>query len=227
MKIKIRAYKASDNLGLCEKFLYGHKQVLINYGITNITTNNDDWMKWDSVYCVIAEKENGTIVSGIRIHLADGKNLLPVEKAIGKIDPKIHDIVKHYFDKGIGELCALWNAKEVAGMGLSILLVRAGISAANQLKCQILLGIGADYTLKMFNKVGFVVNNSLGNNGEFIYPNENYVARVLGILNAKDLATAEKFDRDRMFDLRKNPVQNCNEMGSKHQIEIQYNLLIF
>lgn len=227
MKLKFRAFKASNNRELCEKFLFGHKQVLVNYGITNITTNNDDWMKWDSVYCVIAEKEDGTVVAGIRTHIADGIHLLPVEKAVGKIDPKIHDLVKQYFDDGVGELCALWNAKEVAGMGLSIMLVRAGIAAVNQLKCQTLMGIGADYTLKMFNKVGFVVNTSLGNKGEFIYPNENYVARVLGILNARDLATAEKFDKDKMLDLRKNPVQTCNEIGSNGtSIEIQYFLLI-
>jgi hypothetical protein len=227
MKLKFRAFKASENLELCEKFLLGHKQVLVNYGITNITTNNEDWMRWDSVYCVIAEKEDGTIVAGIRTHIADGINPLPVEKAIGKIDPKIHDIIKLYYQAGVGELCALWNAKEVAGMGLSIMLVRAGISIANQIKCNTLMGIGADYTLKMFNKVGFVVNTKLGNKGEFIYPNENYIARVLGILNANNLSTAEKFDREKMLDLRKNPNQKCNEIGPKGiNIEIEYLLLI-
>lgn len=227
MRLTFRAFKASENRELCEKYLEGHVQVLVNYGITNITTNNKDWMNWDTVYCVIAQKDDGSVVGGVRTQIADGTNPLPVEKAIGRMDPKIHDIVKQYFSEGVGELCALWNAKEVAGIGLSIMLVRAGIAMLNQIKCNTLMGICADYTLKMFRKVGFVVDNSLGNKGEFVYPNENYVARVLGILNAKDLSTAEEFDRKKMLDLRTNPVQTCTEIGANDiTIEIQYLLLL-
>jgi hypothetical protein len=226
MKLIFRAFKASENRELCEKYLEGHVQVLVNYGITNITTNNKDWMSWDNVYCVIAQKEDGTVVGGVRTQIADGINQLPVEKAIGKMDPNIHEIVKQYITDGVGELCALWNAKEVAGIGLSIMLVRAGISTLNQIKCNTLMGICADYTLKMFRKVGFVVDNSLGNGGEFIYPNENYVARVLGILNAKDLSTAEEYDREKMLSLRQNPVQVVTETGANDiKMDIEYKLL--
>lgn len=227
MKLIFRAFKATENRELCKRYLAGHIQVLVNYGITNITTNNEEWMDWDFVYCVIAEKEDGTVVGGVRTQIADGKYPLPVEKAIGKMDPKIHEIVQQYQPDGVGELCALWNAKEVAGMGLSIMLVRAGIAMLNQVKCNTLMGICADYTLKMFRKVGFVVDNTLGNKGEFVYPNENYVARVLGILNAKDLSTAEEFDRLKMLDLRENPVQICTEKGANDvTIEIEYLLLL-
>jgi hypothetical protein len=227
MKFRFRAFKAVDNPELCEKYLEGHVHVLVNYGITNITTNTKEWMTWDTVYCVIAEKEDGTVVGGIRTHLADGIRQLPVEKAIGRMDPRIHDIVRSYLKDGVGELCALWNAKEVAGMGLSIMLVRAGISMLNQIRCNTLMGICADYTLKMFRKVGFVVDTSLGMGGEFVYPNENYVARVLGILNANDLSTAEEYDRNKMLDLRERPVQTCVETGPNNlQIEIEYLLLL-
>jgi hypothetical protein len=226
IKLKIHAFKASTNLELAERFLAGHVQVLINYGITNITTNNRDWMSMDSVYCVVAENEQGEVIGGVRTQLADGIHMLPVEKAIGKLDPNIHDIVRQFQPKGVGELCALWNAKEVAGVGLSIIIVRAGIAAVNQLKCNTLMGICADYTLKMFRKVGFVVDNSLGNQGEFVYPNENYIARVLGILDAGDLATADEYDRTKMLDLRTNPVQICTETGANNNIlEIDYNLV--
>ncbi len=227
MKLIFRAFKALDNPELCEKYLAGHLEVLISYGITNITTNNKEWMKWDTVYCVIAEKEDGTVVGGVRAQIADGINLLPVEKAIGKMDPRIHKVVGEYINDGVGELCALWNAKEVAGTGLSIILTRAGISILNQIKCNTLMGICADYTLKMFTKVGFVVDNSLGNNGEFIYPNEKYIARVLGILNAKELSTADEFDREKMLDLRSKPLQTCIEKTPENlPIEIEYRLLM-
>jgi hypothetical protein len=225
MKLKFIAFKAVDHPDLCERYIEGHIQVLINYGITNITSNNKEWTTWNCVYCIIAEKEDGTIVGGVRVQVADGVHRLPVELAVGNMDPKIYDIVQSYYDDGVGELCALWNAKEVAGMGLSIIIVRAGISVLNQIACSTLVGICAEYTLKMFKKVGFVVDTSLGDRGEFIYPNENYIARVLGILNAKDLSTAEEFDREKMLDLRKTPVQTCIETGLNGiQIEIEYAL---
>jgi hypothetical protein len=88
-----------------------------------------------------------------------------------------------------------------------------------------MLGICADYTLEMFRRVGFVVNNSLGNEGTFIYPNENYVARVLGILNSSNLLTAQEYDRERMLFIRNNPNSTAIELGSKGQeLEVTYQL---
>ncbi len=220
---RFRAFKAISNHDICQKYIEGHVKVLKDYGVTNITTNSADWVNWDCIYGIVAEKEDGTIVGGIRIQIADGIHQLPIEKAIGKMDPTIHTIVNEYLSGGVGELCALWNAKEVAGLGLSLLLTRAGISMVNQVNCNILLGICAEYTLKMFTKVGFVVDNSFGNKGEFPYPNENYITRVLGILNAKNLSTAEEYDRLRMLDLRKDPMQRFTETGPGGiALEVEY-----
>lgn len=226
-KINFRAFRAINDYNSCIKFRDGHVAVLKDYGITNITTNNDEWMHNPNIYCVVAQNpESGEIEGGIRIQISDNKNMLPVEKAIGKMDARIHDIVSELrFRGGVGELCALWNSKKVAGLGLSILLTRAGISAINQLSFNTLMGICADYTLKMFQQVGFVVDNSLGLGGEFPYPNENYIARVLGIMNAATLETAAEYDKKRMTDLRENPIQITIEKGSKSEIEIDYNLL--
>jgi hypothetical protein len=224
--IKFRAFKATNDADTCQKFLRGHVSVLEDYGITNITTNNNQWMNMDCIYGVVAETESGEMVGGIRIQLADGINQLPVEKAVGYMDPTLHTLVNHYITEGVGELCALWNAKSVAGIGISILLTRAGISIVNQLKCKTLMGICAGYTLKMFNRVGFVVDNTLGSGGEFVYPNENYIAWVLGILNAKELETAEQYDKERMLSLRYNPVQFFTETSKSGDVNVEYNLLI-
>ena len=226
MKITFRAFKATHEPETCEKYLKGHVTVLQDYGITNITSNNNLWMNMDCVYGVVAEDENGEMVGGIRVQIADGINPLPVEKAVGYMDPSLYDIVKEYLPEGVGELCGLWNSKSIAGMGISILLVRAGISITNQLTCKTLMGICAGYTLKMFKKVGFVIDNTLGKGGEFVYPNENYIAWVLGILNAKALETADDYDRERMLSLRNNPVQFFVEPSKEDTVDIYYNLVI-
>jgi hypothetical protein len=223
---KFKVFHALSNPEICAVYLNGHVKVLKDYGITNITSNNNDWMNWDCVYGVYAEDTNGTMVGGIRVQRADMIHPLPVENAVGKMDPNIHNVVNSYIKEGVCELCALWNAKEVAGLGLSLLLVRAGISITNQINCQTMIGICADYTMEMFRRVGFVVEESLGDKGKFIYPNENYIARVVGIINAEDLTTADKTDREHMLILRENPIQQRKEMGPKKTIEIEYSLFL-
>lgn len=219
-----KAFRAIDEPALCEQYTEGHVRVLKDYGITNITSNNNEWSKVDCVYCVVVYNESGEMVGGIRMQKADGHHQLPVEKAIGYRDPNIHSIVASYIPEGVGELCALWNAKGVAGIGLSLLLSRAGISICSQVGISTMVGICADYTLSMFRRVGFVVDETLGDSGQFVYPNENYIARVLGILNARNLATAADEDRIRMLSLRESPIQVYEESTPKGGLEISYEL---
>ncbi len=141
LKLRFKAFHPINDVALSERYLTGHKQVLQDYGITNITTNNRVWIDMQSVYAIVAENEQGELVGGIRLQMADGVHPLPVEKAIGHMDGRIHDVVKSYADQGVGELCALWNAKSVAGYGISVMLTMAGISITNQVNCNTLMGI--------------------------------------------------------------------------------------
>jgi len=227
MHLTFKAFRAINEPELCEGFKQGHRNVLLDYGIANITTNTNEWHKNPNMYCVIAiDNQTKQIVGGIRVQISDKQHLLPVEAAIGKMDKKIHEIVNQFReDGGVGELCALWNAKSVAGIGISVLLTRAGISITNQLTIKTLMGICADYTLKMFQQVGFVVEKNLGTNGEFPYPNANYTARVLGIMNAASLDTAAEYDKQRMSDLRMNPVQSATER-EKMEVRVDYQLIV-
>lgn len=227
MKFKLKAFRAINNRKVCEQYLAGHQQVLKDYGIENITTNNNIWFELPSVYGIVAYLEGSDeVVGGVRIQLADGKTPLPVETAVGYLDPKIYDIIKKNIDKGTGEICGLWNANKVSGIGLSIILLRAGISMVNQVKLDSLYTICADYTLNMVHKVGFIQEKSLGNDGAFEYPNESYIARVLRKLNSVTLDTAQEYDRERIFFLRDNPVITCVEQGSKGPFEVNYDLKI-
>lgn len=224
--IKLRAFRAVNETESCLKYVEGHVRVLTDYGIVNVTSNNLAWIENPMVYGVIAENEEGEMVGGIKVQVSDGIHPLPVEEAVGDIDPNVHRLVEHYAkDYGVGELCGLWNAKKVAGIGLSIILVRAGISIINQLNFKIMVGICAEYTLPMFTSVGFVVDNGLGDQGKFIYPNENYIARVLGILNAETMETAHPCERDIILNLRNNPRQKRIET-EKGELEVYYNLVL-
>ena len=224
--ISIRTYRAISEPETCEEYIRGHRKVLQDYGIESITSNTNLWAHNPNMYCFIATDENGDMVGGIRIQVADGIHNLPVEDAVGKMDPRIHNLIKMYAAKGgVGELCGLWNSNKVKGRGISVILVRAAISTINQLHFKTLSGICAGYSLRMFQNVGFVINHSLGDKGNFIYPNENYLAHVVGILNGKTLNTASSHDKERMMTLRELPIQRRIETGPKGDIIVNYNLI--
>jgi hypothetical protein len=222
-----RAFRAVDELETCVKYLEGHVKVLEDYGITNITTNNALWMTNPAIYVIVAESADGEeIYGGIRVHVADGRTPLPLEAAIGRMDKRVCEIIKSYLDSGTGELCGLWNSKKVAGYGLSLLLIRAGISIVTKINLNSLFTICADYTMPMVKRVGFTVEDSIGKNGDFVYPNENYIAKVLRKMNAISLDTAEDYDKERIINLRDHPLQTFFEIGPKGELEIEYKLSI-
>ena len=224
---KIRAFRAIDEPETCKIYLKKHVQVLLDYGITNITSNNEDWMKNPGTYCVIINDLDDEMVAGIRVQIKNDEYQLPVELAVGYIDKNVHKLVESFQNNGgIGELCGLWNSKQVKKVGTSVILVRAAVAMTSQLKFETLTGICSDYSMKMFTDVGFVVDRTLGKNGDFFYPNEETIARVVGILNAKKLETAAPFDKKQILNLRVNPVQTKIETGPKGDFKVFYNMII-
>jgi hypothetical protein len=222
--IRIRFFYPLQEQPICQDYIEGHRRVLVDYGILNVTSYNHEWIKNPFVYGVVAERD-GKLVGGIRVQVADGVHSLPVEDAVGAIDGKVYDLVeKHRLDGGAGELCGLWNSKEVAGQGISILLVRAAISIINQIGFKTLLGICAEYSLPMFTRVGFRIDMSLGNEGNFIYPTSEYLAKVVGILNAENLETSTEYDRQRMLHLRSHTKCMAIETGQKGELHVEYDL---
>ncbi|MGB0886760.1 MAG: GNAT family N-acetyltransferase [Vicingaceae bacterium] len=221
MDFKIFAFRAVDEPDLCNRYVKGHIKVLTDYGITNITSNNDTWIKNPYIYCIGLADVNNNLLGGIRIQLADGINPLPVEEAIGYIDNNIYSMVDKYaIDGGVGELSGLWVDNSLKGLGFGPHLVRASIASSNQLNFKTLIGICAGYSLKMFNQVGFMIDKSLGKKGDFPYPNEKYIAHVVGILNAITLESAADFDKEIMTSLR----NNNNQKNKNDKVNISYSL---
>ncbi len=221
------AFRAIDEPELCEQYIDGHVKVLTDYGITNVTTNNNLWAKNPNIYCVVAQdNQSKVLVGGVRIQIADGIHPLPVEEAVGKMDGTIYSKVTHYaLNGGIGESCGLWISKKVKNLGISRYLMWASISSAIQLNFSTMLGICAGYTLKLFGEIGFVIDESLGNHGDFPYPNSNYIAHVIGILNAITIETAAQSDKDVMLSLRDTPNQTRIEINRGFKSTISYQLV--
>jgi len=225
-KYEIFAFRAVDEPDLCDKYIVGHIKVLTDFGVTNITSNNNTWRFNPHVYCLgLINPKTQELLGGIRIQLADGVNPLPVEDAIGYMDNTVYDMVKSYANNGgVGELSGLWVDNKLKGLGMGPYLVRASIASSNQLNFKTMTGICAKYSLQMFNNVGFVIDYSFGSNGGFPYPNDKYITHVVGILNAISLRSAADYDKEIMFTLREEEPHTRVENDKGIGVSIYYNL---
>lgn len=225
----IRAYRAIDDIESCKKYAEGHEQVLRSYGIPKVTSSNDQWFYNPDVY-VISVEHDGKVYGGARIHGSAGTQKLPFMEAVGHLDHKVNNLTSGS-DQAIGELCGLWNSKEIAGKGYSVLLTKAcvakvGVTIANLLELSKLYVFCAPYTVKMVQDVGFEIVDSVGDEGKFLYPKDDMIATLLAIKDVDDLGKALPEKREGIFDLRRNPRQVVIEKGPKGDMEVEYDLYI-
>lgn len=226
-KYEVFAFRAIDEPEICLQYLEGHVKVLTDWGIDNITSNNKKWIENPHIYCLGLKKSNtNELLAGIRIQLANGLFPLPVEDAVGYMDNRIYNLVDYYANNGgIGELSGLWVNKSLKGLGIGVYMVRAAIASSSQLNFKTMTGICGDVTLKMFNNVGFIVDKSIGNNGQFYYPNDELIAHLVGILNAVTLEDAVNYDKQIMISLRNNFHQQRIEKDTEKATTIDYKLI--
>lgn len=226
--IVFRAFRAVDEPEACLRFVEGHRKVLEIYGITMITSNKALWMEHESTYVILVEsKEDGKVVGGARVQIADGNLLLPIEEAVGIIDKKIYDIVNSYKSDSVAELCGLWNSREIAGYGIgSTFLTRTSIALAKIIKLKTMLALCAPATVKMGSKCGFIIERSLGKDGFFNYPKLDLIATAMIIKDINNLETATEESLDFINDLCKNRKKTSIEKGPKGEIEVEFNINI-
>ncbi|MEX1192443.1 MAG: hypothetical protein WEA99_10760 [Brumimicrobium sp.] len=230
-EIRIRIYKAIENLEACQRFADGHGQVLASYGIKKVTSSDTKWFYNKDVYMVMVESVSGDkVFGGARLHLKNESYKLPLEKAIENIDPRINTLVLSKDGYKTGELCGLWNTKSMSGSGLSAILIRVGVAKAGlfaykEFNLKYLFTLSSPWTINMVKDLGFEIETSIGQNGGFDYPTPEFKAYVLKLKDINNLKKAKVNERKNIFNLRENPIQRRTENGPKGKIEVEYNLI--
>ncbi|RZK78264.1 MAG: hypothetical protein EOO85_06745 [Pedobacter sp.] len=224
--LKVRAFRAIEDEDSCSRFAAGHAKVLLDYGVTKVTSSSTDWFYNPAVYVIVAElEETGEIVGGVRVHIADGITRLPMEDAVYVVDQKVYELVNNYIENGTAELCGLWNSKITAGWGIgSYVLMRAGISLIPKLKLESLFALCAPHTLKISIEKGFEVETSIGNKGTFIYPKLDLIATSIIIKDPGLLSLALPAEREIITELRENPTLLQKDFNFQKNLDITYNL---
>lgn len=220
--LKVKLFRAIDDLDSCKKFAEGHGNVLKDYGVTKVTSAKHDWFHNPDVYvALVLSEDEQEVFGGERVHIANNEFPLPIEAAVGMVEPGIYNLVSSYKNAGkTGELCGLWNAKSIAGKGISILLTKIGVVIANVLKMDSLLVLCAPYTVKMCQDAGFEIETSIGNQGTFYYPKLDLIATSLVIKDLENLPQANPDFRVEIQNLIHNPVSTAKGEGPKGNVEL-------
>ncbi len=225
--VRLRAFRAIDDAASCRLFLEGHEHVLTSIGVTKVTSSKDEWTRNPAAFVLIVESLDRTkVYGGARIHVAGGTQPLPIEQATGAMDDSVFELVYKYAQNGTGEICGLWNSREIAGYGIgSIFLTQAAVAVATQISLTSLFALCAPYTVKLAETVGYKLDDRLGANGTFYYPKLDLVATTMLLKDLDQLSLADKERRDAIFELRRNPNQVKVEILRNKNIEIHYNLV--
>jgi hypothetical protein len=222
------AFRAIDEPETCKKFIEGHINVLKDYGVTKVTSSNNEWMHNPYVFVVtVHEDSTGNVVSGLRLHISNEEYPLPLEGAIAQVDSNICQLVSKYRKAGTGEIGGLWNSRAISGFGIGALfLSRTSLVIADQLNVMSLFALCAEYTLKPTLQKGFEIEEQIGNKGTFFYPKLDLVATLAVLKDVKNLPLALQEERDYIFELRENLECERTEQTPKGPIHIKYNLKI-
>lgn len=226
--VRLRAFRAIDDPKTCELFIEGHTQVLTNIGITKVTSSKDEWMFNPAAFVLVVESLDGSrVYGGARVHVAGGNQPLPIESATSSLDSKVFNLVWKYAQNGTGELCGLWNSREIAGYGVgSIFLIRAAVAICQQIGLQSLFALCAPYTVKPVACCGMELETSIGNEGTFYYPKLDLIATTMLLKDINTLEKAEEEDRAAIFKIRENLKVVRTEELRKKLITIHYETLI-
>lgn len=224
--VRLRAFRALDDPKTCELFIQGHAHVLTAIGVKKVTSSKDEWMYNPGAFVLIVESMDGKYVyGGARVHVSGGSQPLPLEEATGKMDSRIFDLVWKYAQEGTGEICGLWNSREIAGYGIgSIFLTRAAVAISTQIGLKTLFGLAAPYTVKMAQSVGYKIESSVGNEGTFYYPKLDLVATTMFLPDVKELSLAEVDERSAINKMRDNLITKNIEILRKKELEIEYQI---
>src|SRR6185312_2212393 len=196
--VRLRAFRAIDDPVACELFIEGHTHVLTSIGVTKVTSSRHEWTRNPAAFVIIVESLDGTkVYGGARVQVAGGTEALPIEQATIGLDSSVVNLVWKYAQHGTGEICGLWNSREIAGYGIgSIFLTRAAVAISSQIGLTSLFALCAPYTIAMAESVGYYKLTTIGNNGTFYYPKMDLLATAMLHEDIISLDTPQQEDRD-------------------------------
>jgi hypothetical protein len=227
-EVRLRAFRAIDEPETCALFIEGHTHVLTSIGVTKVSYSKNEWVNNPAVFVMVVQSLDGKkVFGGARVHVAGGTEPLPIEQATGAMDRGVFELVYKYARYGTGELCGLWNSREIAGYGVgSIFLIRTAVAISYQIGIQSLFALCAPYTVKPVAVVGMELESSIGQEGTFYYPKLDLVATTMLLKDVPVLSMAQQEEKESIFKIRENLTTIREEELRGKKITIHYEIKI-
>ena len=221
---RLIAFKAINDPIRCGKFIEGHRQVLESIGVKKVTSAKEDWINNPDVIVVIVEsEEDGKVYGGARIHKANKDFPLPMVEAIEGLDSSIKEVINRDLDAGTGEVCGLWNSRQISGLGIgAIFMSKACLALTPKLGLTSLYALFAPTTVKLGLMMGYEILTQVGNNGTFYYPKLDLIATAMKLHDAINLPLTSQEHRDSIFQIRENEKLLINEEYRGHVVKLEY-----
>ena len=177
---RLSTFRAPDQPATCARFVAGHREALARHAVLDIDAADEKWTSNPNVFVVVGEEvAAGALVAGVRIHLAHRRYPLPIEDSVGEHDSRLYDKIYKGRSGRTGEICGLWRSPTTQLKGLIKDLAIAVIALTHGLGVQRVWGLAPAHTLQFWQSLGYQVDRSLGDRGEFPYPDARYVSRVV------------------------------------------------
>ena len=223
-QVTLISFRAPQQPALCNEFMAEHAKVLEDFGITNVIESNGNWHLDENCHVIVAMHPTLGMVGGIRLQLDHEGAKLPMELAVGKQDPKVGEFLKGIRYMGNAEVCSLWNASRFGNMGVPVLLSQAVTAISFQVGIQRMVCLVAPYTKRHPSNNGFILVESVGEQGVFAYPRPDFKGIVMINPDTHLLSHAHPLQRAVLMSLRVRPVQTRIEQPGRAPLEVHYQL---
>jgi hypothetical protein len=225
VRLVARVVSAAAAVAECRRNAAACLPVLRCYAIENVASAQQEWWADPDTYALLlADRDTGEPVGGVRLQRWGGRLPLPIETAVGLIDPRVHAWVAGFAPLGVGEICGLWRAPRLRGFGLGARLTCMAIALATLARTRTLVGLSDPRGLAVNAPLGLAVDPRLASNGRFGYPRPGLVAHVLRSHDAFRLPNAQPAARAAILDYRYRPIGREVVCAARGTVELERNL---
>lgn len=219
--IKIKSFKASDDVLSCIDFFEGYGKVLNK--ISNASTNYQQWFGSEHVYGVIA-KNNEQIIGGLLLFSPNNSRItFPFEDLItGTISN--HQIKTKNLISPRAEIFAVWNSETSSGWGLSYFLLKAGLCLAQHLKIEKTYYLIAEYNIRLAERLGLEPVKQNGSNVYNILKTSFSETKVYIYVFDSNPETGNKNTIDPILEITQNNPFSTTEKVLGSVFEIEYDI---
>lgn len=180
-ELRVRALRPSLHPELADAVEALHREALRRHGVAGVVSMTSPLRAMAATWLLVAEAPEDGCVAGVRVDLRDGAHALPLERALAPFGGQQLAKLRRRFAGRVGELAGLWVREDARKLGLAGALISAGVAAARRAGLTRLFTLASLHTRAIVDARGFRVLRALGDEGEFLYPNERYRSYVMDI----------------------------------------------